>query len=67
MDKELLEKALKMAPNDRLAFAQVILASIDFEEKEVRDEWIQEVRDRIQAVNEGRAKLIDFENTYHAG
>jgi hypothetical protein len=67
MDKELFEKALKMAPNDRLTFAELILASIDFEEEEVRNEWIQEVHDRIKAVNDGRAKLLDFERLYNAG
>jgi len=45
MDKELFDKALKLAPNDRLTFAELILASIDFEEEEVRNEWIQEVHD----------------------
>ena len=67
MDKELFEKALKMAPNDRLTFAELILASIDFEDEEVRNEWIQEVHDRISAVNDGRAKLLDFERLYNAG
>lgn len=66
MDKELFEKALKMPPNDRLTFAELILASIDFEQEEVRTEWIQEVHDRIKAVNDGRAKLLDFESLYNA-
>jgi len=67
MDKELFEKALKMAPNDRLTFAELILASIDFEEEEIRNIWILEVKDRIKAVNDGRAKLLDFERLYNAG
>jgi hypothetical protein len=67
MDKELFEKALQMPPNDRLTFAELILASIDFEEENIRNEWIQEVHDRMKATIEGRANLLDFERLYNAG
>lgn len=67
MDKELFEKALKMPPNERLTFAELILASLDYEENEVRHAWIKEVRDRMKAVGEGQAKLLDFEGLYNAG
>jgi len=65
MDKSLLDKALAMPPNERMAFAELILASIDIEENEVKQTWIDEVKERIQAVNEGKAKLIDFESLYN--
>lgn len=65
MDKTLLKKALEMPPNERLTFAELILASIDFEEDEIRESWILEVNDRMKAFNEGRAKLLDFEGLYH--
>ena len=64
MDKELLEKALEMPPNQRLAFAELILASIDHEETEVRQAWLAEVKNRMIAVKEGKAKLLDFESLY---
>lgn len=67
MDKELFERALKMSPNERLTFAELILASLEQEEDEVRTAWIAEVKDRMKAVNEGRAKLLDFEALYNAG
>lgn len=67
MDKELFEKALKMPPNERLTFAELILASIDHEEDEIRRAWIKEVNDRMKAVNEGQAKLLDFEELYNEG
>lgn len=66
MDKELLEKALKLSPNERLTFAELILASLEFEEDEVRFAWINEVNERMKAVKEGRAKLLDFETLYNA-
>ena len=60
MDKALLEKALEMSPNERVVFAELILASIDHEENEIRESWIAEVKSRMKAVSEGRAKLVDF-------
>ena len=66
MDKELFEKALKMSPNERLAFAELILASLEHEDNEVRSAWVKEVQDRIKAVNEGRSQLLDFEVLYNA-
>ncbi|MFC1858021.1 addiction module protein [Thermodesulfobacteriota bacterium] len=65
MDNTLLEKALQMPPNERLAFAELILASIDYEEDEIRQAWIAEVKNRMKAVNEGSAKLMDFEGLYN--
>ena len=65
MDKNLFEKALKMPPNERLTFAELILASLDYEEAEIRQAWINEVNDRMNAVNEGQAKLLDFESLYN--
>jgi len=65
MDKALLDKALALPPNERTAFAELILASIDIENKEIKQTWIDEVKERIQAVNEGRAKLLDFESLYN--
>jgi hypothetical protein len=66
MDKELLEKALKLSPNERLTFAELILASLEYEEDEVRFAWINEVNERMKAVKVGRAKLLDFECLYNA-
>ncbi|GAB6094788.1 addiction module protein [Desulfatiferula olefinivorans] len=62
MDKVLLEKALKMPPNERVIFAELILASIDKEDESLRLEWISEVKSRMEAVRTGKAKLLDFED-----
>lgn len=55
-----------MPPNDRVTFAELILASIDFEDTEIRENWLQEVHNRMEAVKQGRAKLSDFERLYNA-
>ena len=65
MDTAILEKALEMPPNERLTFAELILASIDHEEDEIRQAWIKEVNDRMKAVNEGKARLLNFEGLYN--
>jgi len=67
MDKVLLDKALEMPPEERVVFAGLILASIDYEEDENRKSWIAEVKSRMKAVNEGKAKLLDFEGLYNEG
>ena len=48
-----------MPPNERLTLAELILASIDYEEDEIRQAWIVEVNDRMKAFNEGRARLSE--------
>ena len=65
MDETLFEKALKMPPNERLTFAELILASIDFEEDEIRQSWINEANDRMKAAKKGKAKLLNFEDLYN--
>lgn len=65
MDNTLLEKALQMPPNERVTFAELILASINYEEDGIRQAWIAEIKNRMKAVNEGSAKLLDFKELYN--
>ena len=67
METILLEKALELPPNERVAFAELILASIEHEEEKIRQSWISEVKDRIKSIKEGKATLLDFEELYDAG
>jgi len=60
-----LEKALEMPPNERVVFAELILASIDFEKEEILESCVTEVKSRMIAVNEGKARLMDFGEIYH--
>lgn len=65
MEQNLLDEALKMPPNERIELAQLIMASIDCEDEKIRKFWLDEVKDRRQAVKDGHAKLIDFDSLYH--
>jgi hypothetical protein len=48
-------------------FAELILASIDCEKDEILQEWTAEVKNRMAAVKEGKAILLDFEELYNEG
>jgi len=61
MDELLINKAMKMPPIQRVALAELLLASIDYEEGDIREAWISEVNERMKAVNEGRSTLLDFD------
>jgi len=50
-----------MPPIQRVALAELLLASIDYEEEEICDAWISEVKERMNAVKEGRSTLLDFD------
>ena len=65
MDETHFEKALEMPLNEQLTFAALILASMDYEEEEIRQLWINEVNDRMKAVKEGKARLLNFEDLYN--
>jgi putative addiction module component (TIGR02574 family) len=65
MDKALFEKALEMPPNERITFAELILASIDHEEDQIRQAWINEVKNRMKAVKKGQARLLDFDGLFN--
>jgi hypothetical protein len=66
MDEKLFEKALNMPPNERVLFAELLLASLEHEDDKIRTAWVNEVNDRIKAVVEGKAKLLDFDTLYNA-
>ena len=61
MDKDLFEKAMRMAPNERLAFAELILASLEHEDNEIKSTWLSEINQRMKAVKEGKSSLLDFD------
>ena len=54
-----------MPPIQRVALAELLLASIDNEEEEIRQSWINEANERMKAVEEGRSKLHDIDEFIH--
>ena len=64
MHSKLLNDALAMPPHERVVFAELILASIDHEDDEIRRSWIDEVKNRMESVAAGKSKLLDFDKLY---
>ena len=55
---EILEaEALKLAPRERAALAQRLLASLD-EDAEIEEAWVAEVERRIADVESGTVQVI---------
>jgi hypothetical protein len=40
-------------------------ANIEHEDEKIKEKWIAEIKDRMDAVQSGKAKLIDFDSLYH--
>jgi len=64
MDVKLFDEAMKIPPRERVAFAELILASIEQEDEEIKKIWVSEVRDRMKSVQEGKSTLLDFSQRY---
>jgi len=64
MNTNLLDEAIKIPPKERVALAEQILASIDYEDDNTKKEWIEEVNNRIESVKKGNSKLLGFNQYY---
>ena len=65
MNEAILEQVLEMKPSERLKFVQVVLASFDHEDAQVRDAWLLEVKRRIRSHDSGDAEFFDFEEVFN--
>ena len=65
MDKLLINKVIQMPLIQRVALAELLLASIDNEDDEIRQSWIVEANERMKAVEEGRSELYDIDEFIH--
>ncbi len=61
MESMLLEKALALPAAQRVEFAEIVLASIDYEDASVRRAWLTEVRERMESVKQGRTRMLDYD------
>ena len=57
--EELAAQAITLSPEDRARLADLLLASLpDQDDPEVGMAWEQEIRQRVQAVEAGTARLV---------
>ncbi len=60
-NKEIIESALKLSPQEKLLIVDSILRSLDEPDKEIEDIWLQESERRLKLFREGKLKGIQFE------
>jgi putative addiction module component (TIGR02574 family) len=59
--EEITEKALQLSPQDKLALANRLLSDQLSEASEVEAAWDEEILARIEAINNGTAIGVPFE------
>jgi len=64
MNINIFDEAIKSPPKERVILAELIFASIDYEDKAIKETWINEVKNRMESAKEGKFKLLDFEQLY---
>jgi hypothetical protein len=64
MNVKLFDEAMKIPPRERVAFAELILASIEHEDEGIKEIWVSEVKDRMKSVQDGTSTLLDFNQLY---
>ncbi|MBZ0257397.1 addiction module protein [bacterium] len=62
--RELLEKALKLEPEERFSIVEGLIQSLDNPDKNIDELWAQEAESRLQAYREGRLGGIAMEDVF---
>jgi len=62
--KEILEKALRLKPEDRLMLVEGLIKSLDEPDKKLDDIWAEEAEKRLRAYREGRLEGIPMEEIF---
>lgn len=60
-NKEIIESALKLSPQEKLFIVDSILRSLDEPDKEIEEIWLQESERRLNLFREGKLRGIPFE------
>jgi putative addiction module component (TIGR02574 family) len=64
--EEIAEKALQLSPQDKLALANRLLSDQLSDASEVEAAWDEEILARIQAIDDGTAIGVPFEDVIRA-
>jgi DNA-binding sugar fermentation-stimulating protein len=60
MKQNIIEEAIQAPANERVQLAEMLLESIEYGNSKIDSLWIDEVKNRMQSVEKGTTKLIDF-------
>lgn len=55
-NKELIEKALELKPQDKILLIEALVESLDKSDKYIQEVWLKEAQDRLNAHRQGRTK-----------
>ncbi|MFM9940632.1 MAG: addiction module protein [Hyphomicrobiaceae bacterium] len=61
--KSLVDQAQKLTPEERLQIVDEILLSLP-PDPEIERQWVEEVQDRIEAVQRGELALVDADEVF---
>ena len=64
--KNLLEKALKLKPQERILLLEGLLHSLDEPDKDLEKIWSKEAKKRLNAYRDGKIKGVKFEDVFGA-
>ena len=62
--KEILEKAIRLKPHEKLALIESLLRSLDEPDKSLDEIWAIEAEKRLAAYREGKLKGIPMEDIF---
>ena len=57
-DNELIDRALKLKPQDKIFLLEAIVESLDKPDKYIQEVWLKEAHARLRAHRTGRTKGI---------
>jgi putative addiction module component (TIGR02574 family) len=63
-EESLYQAALQLPGVARVALADRILASVDDGQTPVSDEWMAEIRRRVEAMGRGEARTVDADTVF---
>jgi putative addiction module component (TIGR02574 family) len=62
--KELLEKAMKLKPQERYSLIEGLIRSLDEPNKEIDAIWAEEAEKRLKAYRSGKLKGIPYKEVF---
>ena len=61
IEKGLIQKALKLKPQDKIVLIEALVESLDKPDKYMQEVWLKEAQERLKAHREGRTRGIPAE------
>ncbi len=63
-NKEILEQAMKLKPEDRFLIIEGLIKSLDEPDKKIDAIWLEEAEKRLKAYRDGKRKGIPMEEVF---